>query len=80
MKGITDINYPLIYEIDLVIPDDSIPFPEEVDDTPTIDYPLTESIDPTLITNNIPIVITSVVKNHFFCFFSTIRVSLTPKN
>ena len=57
-NSITELNYPLVFDIDTAISDVVIPFPETVvvDDTPAIDYPLDDTIDPTLISNNIPIV------------------------
>lgn len=63
--SISDINYPYVYEIDVAFPDVAIPFPDSVviDDTPAIDYPLEETIDPSLITSNIPII--SDLKNKF---------------
>lgn len=64
-QAITAINYPLVNEIDNSISDVVIPFPESavIDDTPAIDYPLDDTIDATLITDNIPII--SDLQNKF---------------
>lgn len=57
-QSISELNYPIVNDIDDSISDVVIPFPDsiDIDDSPAIDYPLTDTIDPTLITNNIPIV------------------------
>lgn len=64
-SAISDINYPYIFDIDTSISDVVIPFPDSVviDDTPAIDYPLEDTIDPSLLTPNIPII--SDLKNKF---------------
>ena len=58
-------NYPIIYDIPISIAvDDPIPFPddEDVTDEPIVE-PLPDVIDPSLITNNIPII--SGLENKF---------------
>lgn len=64
-EPITAENYPLVYDLVDSVVDDALPFPDSyvVDDAPVIDYPLEDTIDPTLITDNIPII--SDLKNKF---------------
>lgn len=63
--SITALNYPIIYDVDTDVSDVVIPFPDSVviDDSPAIEYPLDDTIDATLITDNIPII--SGLENKF---------------
>lgn len=64
-QGISSTNYPMSLEIDTSVSDVAIPFPDSfvIEYDPTIDYPLDDTIDPVLITNNIPII--SDLQNKF---------------
>lgn len=63
--AISDVNYPIYIDITEGVIEDALPFPGSVaiDDSPAVEFPLDEVIDPSLLTPDIPII--SDLQNKF---------------